>query len=164
MSDNDREHVLQKVVAVSGFLFALLILPVAQYFLVNSQQQPAKQDQGTVAGVSTDTTITNASVTDPTACNAQKSQDLADLQRFYTGEIAALDRKYNPLIQSYQTALSQTAADDQANRAALQKLIDDEQQQYATDKAPIQIAVDKQTKEISSRDCGTATATPTATP
>jgi hypothetical protein len=154
MHENDREHVLQKVVAVSGFLFALLVLPVAQYLLVNGQQQ-APTEQGTVAGVSTDNTVTtDAVVQDPEACIAQRSQDLADLQRFYDGEIANLNNKHNPLIQGYQAALAQTAATDTANIVSLNKLITDEQAAYSKEKAPIQAAVDKQTKEISSRSCG----------
>lgn len=164
MNDLDREHVLQKIVAVTGFLFALLILPVAQYLLVHNQDQPAAQEQGTVAGVSTDNTVTNAVVTDPAACVAQRTQDLADLQKFYDGELANLSNKHDPLIKGYQTALSQTPTSDTANTAALSKLIADEQAAYNAEKAPIQTAVDNEAKNISSRNCGETSATATATP
>ncbi len=166
MSDLDREHLLQKVVAVSGFLFALLILPVAQYFLVNGRATTST-DQGTVAGVSTDTTVTNADVpaVDPAACIAKKTQDLADLQRFYDGEIAALDKKHPALVQEKDTLAAMTADTPVEQRDALTGVIATEQSEYDAAKAPIQTAVDKEAKRLSGQDCGVVpTATPVSTP
>lgn len=161
MTDLDREHLLQKIVAVTGFLFALLILPVAQYFLVGGHQA-AQSEQGTVAGVSTDKTVTNADVpSDPAACSAKRTQDLADLQKFYDGEVLALQRKHQAL-QMYKSAQASLPTDATADvKDSFVQLVATEQASYDKDLAPIKAAVDAQTKAISSEDCSvTATATP----
>jgi hypothetical protein len=155
----DREHLLQKIVAVSGFLFALLILPVAQFVLVNGRANQA--EKGNVAGVSTDETITRGSVaTDPATCTTDKQKQLTDLQSWLTNRMVALDRDYKASVQPYQAALPLVTGNDiQAEKAALNQLIADETTKYNTDKAQITAAVDKQTKEFSAIDCGE---TPTA--
>jgi len=158
MSDLDREHLLQKIVAVSGFVFALMVLPLAQYLLVNGQ---SAKEQGTVAGASTDKTITDthASLVDPKACVAKQTQDLADLQRFYDGEVANLKRNH-PELDEYKAAQASLPADASAEtKASFVTLIADAQASYDADLAPIQKAVDAETERLSSQDCG-ATAAP----
>lgn len=156
MSDMDREHLLHKVVAVSGFVFALLILPVAQYFITNGREQ-AKQETGTVAGVSTDTNITKGAVVqDPATCEQNKEKDLADLQVWYDGRLTALNRDHDAAIKPYQEAIPLITGDNaETEKASLQKLIDEETATYSTKRDQIASAVDSQTKEISSRICAT---------
>jgi hypothetical protein len=159
MDTQDREHLLQKVVAVSGFVFALLILPVAQYVLVHGGQQPA--EQGTVAG---DTTITNADLpSDPAACTAKKSQDLKDLQAWQDNRLAALDRDYKTAVDPYKAAIPVVTGDVVKEQASLQSLIDDETRKYTAKKTAITTAVDKQITALSAQNCGPV-ASPTAIP
>jgi peptidoglycan hydrolase CwlO-like protein len=153
MEDDKREHLLQKVVAVSGFLFALLILPIAQFALVNGR--PA--EEGTVAGVSTDETVTQASIEDPTACLEDKQQKLTELQEWLSGRLIALDRSYTAVVAPYQAALPVVTGDVEAEQRALNELIAKETAKYDAEKAQIVAAVDAQVKEQSSRDCGVAT-------
>jgi hypothetical protein len=162
MTDLDREHLLQKIVAGSGFLFALLILPIAQYYLVNSPETP--KEQGTVAGVSTDKTVTEAVVQDSTACTEQKSKDLSDLQVWQDGRIAALTRELDAAVQPYQQAIEVVTGENvEAEKAALTKLIADEQQAFEAKRNQIVAVVDAKVKELSTKDCGVVEATPEAT-
>jgi len=152
MTELDREHVLQKIVAVSGFVFALLILPVSQYIITNSRDQA--KEQGNVAGVSTDTTITQASITQASAtCSQKKEKDLADLQLFLDGKMTALAREYDAQSAAYKAALP--LEQDPAGKAALQKLIDEETASYLAKKDQVTLAVDSETKQISSEACAT---------
>jgi hypothetical protein len=152
MSDLDREHLLQKVVAVSGFVFALLILPVAQYLLVHGGQP----EQGAVAGVSTEESVINSNVPalDPVACQADKEAQLAELQEWNDGRMAALDRDFAAAVKPYQDAITLVTGENvAAEQEALGRLIADETTNYETKKNQILAAVDKRVKEISSTDC-----------
>lgn len=153
MTDLEKEHVLHKVVAASAFLFALMILPVAQYLLVNS-----KADNGQVAGVSTDQTITRSNVTNPVECSQKKDQDLADLTKFEDGKKRALLRDYQTAVQPYQAAqqvLTGTPEQIQTEKAALDKLIDAEYQPYLKKLSDVQTAVDTQRQQINAEVCAT---------
>jgi hypothetical protein len=158
MHDLDREHRLHKVVAVSGFLFALLILPVAQFILKDGREL-AQRESGSVAGVSTDTSVTNASVIDPVTCSATREQELKELQAWSEVRIGVLDREYATTVAPYEAAIPVLTGDTVATeKQALEGLISEAQQSYETKRDQVVTAVDAQVKEISSRDCGSAAA------
>ncbi|HSI20986.1 MAG TPA: hypothetical protein VLA04_04810 [Verrucomicrobiae bacterium] len=158
MNDLDREHLLQKVVAVSGFLFALLILPIAQYMLVNGREGVA--EKGAVAGVSTGETVLGSVVADdPVACQATKEKDLRELQEWSDSRLLALQRDYNAAIAPYEQAIPLvTGQNVEQERGALSKLIAGETVSYNAKKEQIAAAVDGKVSEISRVDCGTVPA------
>jgi hypothetical protein len=152
MNDTDKEHVLHKVVAASAFVFALMILPVAQYILVGSK--PA--ETGQVAGVSTDASVTKQSVLSPAECVAQQQKDLADLTTFEAGKKQALLRAYETAVAPYKAAqqvLTGTPEKIQTEKQALNSLIDVEYQPYLAKLSTVQTAVEKQRADITARTC-----------
>ncbi len=155
MTDLEREHKLHKIIATSAFVMALCILPVAQQ-LIGEGAVNRQKNTGEVAGVSTDTSITNANVAvSPTpetglSCQAQKEIDLANLERLNTGNKLAADREYREDIASYQEALSRVPAND---RAPLQAIIDEITQKYNDDLAQLAAAVEPQKNALESRAC-----------
>lgn len=152
MNDLDKEHVLHKVVAASAFVFALMILPVAQYLLVGTKPG----ETGQVAGVSTDKTITQQNVQSPAECEAQKQKDLSDLATFETGKKQALLRTYDAAVAPYTAAekvLTGTPEHIQTEKQALEGLIDAEYQPYLAKLSTVEQAVSKQRDEITARTC-----------
>lgn len=161
MTELDREHFLQKVVAASGFLFALLILPVAQYLLLDGQNRAEQTEQGSVAGVSTEEQIIRGNIPqdNPLQCLEAKRQELTNLQEWSTGRLAALQREYEAAITPYQQAIPVLTGDNvDAERAALQGLIADEAAAYSARRDQIVAAVDARVKEVSALECGTVPA------
>jgi hypothetical protein len=156
MTELDREHLLQKVVAASGFLFALLILPIAHYTLVNGVTE-GQQDQGEVAGATTDESVLRSSVAaDPLACRSEQEQELRELQNWQDGRLIALRRNYDAAVQPYQAALPLLTGENiEAERLALTRLINDETSKFEVQRNQILAAVEARGKEISSRACGT---------
>ncbi|CAN5164228.1 hypothetical protein BH11PAT4_BH11PAT4_5100 [soil metagenome] len=165
--DIAREHLLHRLVAGSAFIFALCILPVAQYFLVQSRTETAQtQEQGQVAGVSTDSSPNPevfAAVATPEAlpttqaeCDAKEAKDLADLQRFIDGKKKAMLTNYEVTVQPYRYALA--AIDPKSNdaaseRAELTALIDDAYQPYLQELATIEQLVVEEKAKITSTIC-----------
>ena len=152
MNDHQKEYLLHKVVAASAFLFALCILPVAQYFLVTNQ---LSGENGEVAGVSTDKNITQASIPSED-CQQKKDTDIADLDRYNNGKKIALLRSYEISVEPYRAAirvLQGTPETVQSETAALNQLIDTEYQPYLKKLSEVESAVESQKKEIESRSC-----------
>lgn len=152
MNDLDREHVLHKVVAASAFVFALMILPVAQYLLVGNKTP----ETGQVAGVSTDKTVTQQNVLSPSECEAQKQKDLTDLSTFEAGKKQALLRTYDAAVAPYTAAeqvLTGTPEKIQSEKQALESLIDAEYQPYLAKLSTVEQAVSKQRADITARNC-----------
>jgi len=120
MTIRAKELLLHKVVATSAFVFALCILPVAQYLLIGHGAASQRGEQGTVAGVSTDSSITEASVPTPTpatttvqTCEVLQQQKLESLQAQLTNWIASekqLEVKYPQDYSSYESAITQETA------------------------------------------------------
>lgn len=159
MNDIQKEHVLHKVLASSAFICALCILPVAQYFLVNNQLPQGRGDQGQVAGVTTEraSVAPETTVADETPeCSTNTTQELADLQLYLDGKKAALLRDYQQLVAPYEQALlavTGAPAKAEEERAAIQSLIDREQQPYLKKLTAVEEAVESQKKDIESRSC-----------
>jgi hypothetical protein len=156
MTDLDREHLLQKIVATSGFLFALLVLPIAQYLLINGEAG-GHPEQGQVAGVTTDESLLRGSVpSDPTACRADQEKELRELRVWQDGRLLALQREYETAIEPYQAALPVLSGSSiETERQALQRLINDETRSFEAKRDQIITAVERQAKEISARPCET---------
>jgi hypothetical protein len=157
MTDLEKEHLLHKVVASSAFLFALLILPVAQYLLVSSQ--PAVQ-QGDVAGVSTqapEVSVAPQRVLTPAECEAQRAQDLADLSKWDEGKKRAMLTAYETAVKPYKDAIAVLTGDQATidqEKYSLNQLIEDEYRPYLERLDSVQKAVATQRQEIVSRTCG----------
>jgi len=156
MHDLKKEHLLHKIVATSGFLFALCILPVAQYLLVNGGKIPSN---GSVAGISTDTKVAAEVPQDQgssASCSAKKQQELSDLATFYNGKKAALLRDYQTAVQPYQaaeTVLAGTPESIAAEKAALDGLINDQNTKYTQNLAAVDAAVKTAQDGIAAESC-----------
>lgn len=156
--DLKREHRLHKIVAGSAFLFALCLLPVTQYFLVNGMggSPMAQEETGQVAGVTTERTQQSVQGEDLLSCVQRKDKDTADLQLFSEGKKKAMLRDYESAVQPYReaAALLQGAPEQVAQeRAALEDLIDEEYQAYLSELATVEAAVAGAQQEINSRVC-----------
>lgn len=166
--DLSREHFLHRLVAGSAFIFALCILPVAQYFLVQSRTEvSATQEKGEVAGVSTSNNTSEPEVLGVAAtpeaspktkaeCEAKKTKDLADLQRFIDGKKKAMLTSYEVKVQPYRYALSAldpNSPSASAERAELTSLIDAEYQPYLQELATVEKLVVDENARISSAAC-----------
>lgn len=152
MHDHVKEQLLHKFIASSAFVCALCILPVAQYFLVTSQLP----EGGQVAGVSNDKSIIQADIPAASTCQDDKTKQLADLDRFQTGEKQALLRTYETNTKPYKdgiAALVGTPESIQQETAALKKLIDAEYSTYLKKLSAVESAVASQKKDIDSRSC-----------
>jgi hypothetical protein len=158
--DLAREHFLHRLVAGSAFLFALSILPVAQYYLVGGH---TGADQGQVAGVATVASPSPSSFaavanTGGTLleCVNQKDTDQADLTKFLEGKKKALLRDYEQAVEPYRFTITQlqgTPEQINSERASLEKLIDSEYQNYLSQLNAVESAVAAQQQEIIAREC-----------
>ena len=156
MNDLRREDLLHKIVATSGFLFALCILPVAQYYLVANQLPAGAKIEGQVAGVSTDTSITEASVPTPIpaghqGCEAQRAVDLVNIQRLETGDLIAYKREYEVALTKDQDSLTPLSASDRQKLSTL--LFAAEAKKYEDSKTQLEAALVPQKKSVESRPC-----------
>ena len=164
MNPVEKEHLLHKVVAASAFVFALSILPLSQYFLVINRI-PAGE-QGKVAGVSTDASITHTQADIPVAssspaltgqaCETQKQQELAQLDAWMDNDKKGLQSKFQKEIDPYQKAIPLIQGSDDyihTQTDALNRLISDADQIYRQKVADAQSAVDSQKKSIDARSC-----------
>jgi hypothetical protein len=124
MDGLEKEHLLHKIVASSAFLFALCILPVAQYYLVTNQLPANSKNApqiGQVEGVSTDKSIIQNDVPAPSpvmpvqnsnytglSCIQKKNKEIADLTSWDTGYKQHLLSVYETTVAPFQNALKQT--------------------------------------------------------
>ena len=156
MTDLEKEHLLHKVVASSAFLFALLILPVAQYLLVSSQPQ----QQGEVAGVSTEAPqelVAPQRVLTPAECEVKRTQDQADLDKWAEGKKRAMLTAYEAAVKPYKETLTVLTGDQASideEKSSLNRLIEDEYRPYLEKLASVDAAVATSHQEIVSRTCG----------
>ena len=178
----EKERKLHKIVAASGFLFVLFMLPLIQYSISsgkagggssiaqNSQNQDP-QENGQVAGASTDESILDESATDSNNsnnsndskafasiedCQAKKSKDLADLEKFSNGKKIALKDAYETAVKPYKEALSKivgTPKNIADERGALDQLISDQYATYLRKLDEVERAVSSQKASIDSLRC-----------
>ncbi len=120
------EHLLHKVVACSAFLFALSVLPLAQYVFVD-QVVPttATSEQGQVAGVST----TRESIPTALTCAEQTTQ-VADLQKWLEGRRSFILSEQDKATKGYTDAIAllesdttRSTAEKEQEIASIQSLI-----------------------------------------
>ena len=153
--DLKKEQLLHKVVATSGFLFALCILPVAQYLLVNG----GTAQNNSVAGISTDTKVVGdvpQSQTGAANCAAKKQQSLDDITTFYNGKKAALLSAYQAAVKPYQDAeavLTGTPESIASEKTALDKLINDQYVPYTQQLAKVDAAVETARNGVTVESC-----------
>ena len=121
-----KEHLLHKILAGSAFGLALSLLPIAHFL----QAKPA--DAGTVAGVSTDTSITSQS------CIVDRQQKLDDLDRWLKNKQASDLNQYTVTNQGVE-----------ANSGQSQALYDSYIQKLARESS----IVDSQKEEVTSSSC-----------
>ncbi len=138
------EYLLHRVVAGSAFLFALCLLPVVQYVVVErplnqaTAQVGTSSENGQVAGVSTDASPSIADVTanknvSNLACVELEVQK-KDLSRWIAGVRAAQQRKIDDAVAPYKDALNQITGTDATSaneRSAIEKLIADQSAPFA---------------------------------
>jgi hypothetical protein len=154
MNDTSREQTLHKIVAASAFLFSLCILPVAQYFLV-TKQLPTSTEAGTVAGASTDQTITAASVAPPLTCVEQAKQ-LADLDAWVKGQQLASRRQSDAKVKPYQDSIGKLQGSPESiatEKQALTFLITTERKPFTDHLAQAEAAAESQKNELASKSC-----------
>lgn len=157
MTDLEKEHLLHKVVASSAFLFALLILPVAQFLLVSGQ--PTAQ-QGEVAGVSTEApsvSVAPQRVLTPAECEAKRTTDLADLEKWDEGKKRAMLTTYEAAVKPYKETLAILTGTQESidtEKESLNRLIEGEYRPYLEKLESVETAVATQRQEIVSRTCG----------
>ena len=161
--EQKREFVLHRVLAGSAFVFALCILPVAQYLLKTNQSSDL--EGGQVAGVSTNAPADRAMenlASSPEAssstlnCQEQKDKALVDLDRFLSGMKLALSRNYSVKIAPYQTSLNGIQGDSPKaieERGAIQKLILTESNKYQAELAKTELAVSKERASTLAQVC-----------
>jgi len=161
MTTRAKEHLLHRIIAASSFVFALCILPVAQYALVGLGENG--DGQGAVAGVSTDRTITEQNVPaasaspDPESCSV-RDQAVAKAQAqisawnatFSTWE-SATNQKYDQQVIDASATLSGEALAAKAQEIAAEK-----HQVIASYAASVDKEVSllsSQKEELASRSC-----------
>lgn len=163
-----RQHLLHRVIAASAFIFAICILPVAQYYLVSSEQL----DGGQVAGVSTvaldqtgEDRALNVVEASPTpseeggqqlTCSQKQQKDLEDLDIFLKGKKSAMERNYLAKIAYYQEAIAQIEGDSAEaleDRAGLLKLIEAENRPYLNELAQVESVVSAERTKIQAVSC-----------
>lgn len=177
MDDERKIRFLHKTMAVSGFLFALTILPVAQYVIISNRipvgtdtTTATARELGSVAGVSTD--ADNEAVKEEHAvngdepvmvryatvdqCLAKRDLDLSQLeswntqmQKFYMNQFST-----QPEVAELETKLNNTAL-SQAQRNDISAALDLMRSTYGVDKklSDLKRAVDNQKTAILSRTC-----------
>jgi hypothetical protein len=162
--DLSREHLLHRLVAGSAFAFALCILPVAQYFLVQSRTTAQQEPAGQVAGVSTEVSDTLAAVPTqeplPTTVEECEAKDLEDLQRFLDGKKKAMLTSYEVKVQPYRYALAAidpSSPNAAAERSEISSLIDAEYQPYLQELATVEKLVVDERARITSEVCPAVT-------
>ena len=159
--DLAREHFLHRLVAGSAFLFALCILPVAQYFLVGTHTTELGQVEGISIQVSPSPSATVfASENGATLaeCVAKKDTDTSDLTRFLDGKKKAMLKEYEQTVQPYNTAIAQVrllppSEQNTQSIAAYQKLIDNAATSYNQDLTNVNNAVAAEEQSIQNRTC-----------
>lgn len=175
MTDMEKEYLLHKILAASAFLFALCILPVAQYLLVSNRlEEPGivGVEQGQVAGVSTEDANTTGQVVragvaapinpdesvEEGTCSPALAEEVAQLERWTTGKKAAMLAAYEASVKPYQEVvptLRGSAEYIASETAALNRLIDAEYQPYLKKVAEVDRAVESQKKLLVSKFCRT---------
>ena len=162
MNEHEKEQVLHKIVAGSAFVFALSLLPIAQYYLTSSGA--LSKEQGAVAGVSTDSSITsdalaNFSTPSPTTyasladCQAAKTKEVNDLETYRIGKEQADVADYNTSIQPFQAALSDPATTTEDRTALLNLIETNYHQPYLSKVSAVESAVSQKKAEVESRSC-----------
>lgn len=154
MNLREKEQFLHKTIAASAFVCALCILPVAQYLLGEGS---LVSQQGDVAGASTDTSITQASIAKfGPECEDQKATDLADLDKYLTGTRIAFENEFGKRAKPYQeaiTVLTGTTESIATDTAALAELVEVERQAYLSKLSSLESAVSSQKNDIEARSC-----------
>lgn len=161
MDLHKKEDILHKVVATSAFLFALSLLPVAQFVVERSKVAKAPvSSQGQVAGARTDTETVRGSVPvqDTALCEGQKTEELAELENWaaktrkgYTNAMSAKIKPYQEAIPVLQGSPAQIAEE----KAALEGLMAQEKAPYDKKLSDLEKAVASQKDAIASRPCST---------
>jgi hypothetical protein len=160
MTPLQKEQRLHQIVAGSAFVFALCALPVAQQVLLRH----GTQQQGAVAGISTDTSITAVDVSAPTPkiyatkadCLLDKDQQLSDLARFVAGKRQSIQEQSDAATSPYQAALSNLkGTPDQVaeETTALSGLIEQATAPYRTKLSEVESAAASQKEAIASLPC-----------
>ncbi|MEI6478299.1 MAG: hypothetical protein WCO52_04930 [bacterium] len=157
MTDTQKEHLLHKLIASSAFLFALCILPVAQYLLVSGQvTSTATKTGGQVLGASTDSTIINADVPS-LSCQEAKTKDLNQLEvSYYQPTLAKWQADEDTAASALEGELVNLKVDPATTQAQLDALsaqIEATKAPFETKIAQLTSAVESQKNEIESRAC-----------
>lgn len=150
---------LHRIVAGSAFLLAICMLPVLQYVLVEKPANATKAAVagtalvgGTVAGVSTDTTITTATVL---SCAEQQVQ-LADLDRWIKGKKAAISRELTEKLQPYEDALILLTGSDaktELERESILSIIEQEKAPFLRRMTDSENTVTAARNQLQAQDC-----------
>jgi hypothetical protein len=148
MNEDRKIKLLHKILAVSGFFCALLILPVAHFFLLDAHVSGT--EVGQVEGVSTERPdATSTPSPSPLTC-AEKTQKLADLDTWLTEQKKFELDRYNSRVVNFQATLPTLQGSE---KDALQKVIDGEQATYQRRVQAASDAVDVQKEETASLPC-----------
>ena len=129
-----REQLLRRVVAVSGSLLALCLLPIAQHFL-----QDGKAPAALNVSPSPDAEV-RANIPQDTSCTTDLQRQIADLTARQSQQLTDLEKEYQSLIEPYQAAkqaLTGTPESIQTERHALDALIKEESEKYTAARAQI---------------------------
>lgn len=149
MPDEQKIQILHRILAVSGFICALLILPFSHYYLLD-RQLTSVAETGQVAGVSTTLPEIAASPSaSPLTC-AQKAQKLADLDKWLVDQKTYEAQRLSDQITPFQKTLPTLTGQEYT---ALNSVITTAQQ---TSQARVQAAegaVDSQKKDVASLPC-----------
>lgn len=171
-----KERRLHKLVAVSGFLFALCLLPVTQYYLVTYQlndkqksELAAQVDSGSASASTVDPNQrqlasepeTNLALpilgsTSGVNCSEQRDADLSSLDSWLNSRKVALYRDYQNQVMPYKQAiagLTGTSSQIDKERAAIDKLVSYAYQPYLDKLTKIESAVAVQRTALVNRVC-----------
>ena len=167
-NDVKREQRLHRVIAATAFVFALCVLPVAQYLLVQrpTQQLASTQENGQVAGVTTTRDLGDAALATPAPptpsptslaeCNANKAKDTDDLQRFAEGKKKSMLSKYEVSVQPYKVALANLSGEGPdviRERENLSQQIDQKSTAYQAELNTVEQAVASSQQAINDYVC-----------
>ena len=158
----EKEQRLHQIVAGSAFACALCALPLLQHLFIKDATL-AQTSQGAVAGISTDTSITEADVATPAptfaskaACIQDKDQQLSDLARFVAGERVAIQEQSDAATAPYQAQLNDlkgTPEQVAQETVSLENLIDQAAAPYRKKLSDVESAAASQNVAIASLAC-----------
>jgi hypothetical protein len=148
----EKDNALQRVLVGVVFLCLLVFLPVLTYLILH----PSNTENGTVAGVSTDSEATHTVHPQVVECEVERQQDLASIDTSLSQSQTALTQNYQTAIAPYREAKQALTGNEalvQQEVKALDQLMTQEYALYQQRKDQLNQEALSQRREIEQKNC-----------